>query len=134
MVENSFKLFFKGDVVPEPDIVREAFIRNFPDAINIEWLRIDKIYEAIFYDGSIEKIAKFTENGEWIETMTNLDVTVLDGKVRKSAEQYGEIMSSIEIETEELKKFEIIIRDKQLNRFLLIMSSNGEVQSNNLIA
>ena len=131
MSEDFFKSFFKGNIIIPPDNVRNTFFAKFPDAINVEWVKMDPLYEAIFYEHETEKIARYTDEGNWIDTKTNLDLIALRPEIRKNAEQSGEIMNSIEIETDGSVNYEVIVRDKSLNRFLLIMSSNGEINSNN---
>ena len=130
MSENFFKLFFKGDFTVPPVVVRNSFSEKFPDAINVEWVKMDKDFEAIFYENNTEKIAIFKDDGKWLETKINLDVITLNPVIKNNAEKSGEIMNSIEIETDEAVNYEIIIRDKQLNRYLLILSSTGELKSN----
>jgi hypothetical protein len=130
MSEIFFKSWLTGDAITAPEIVKESFKTKFGGAINVEWFRTDDCYEAIFYDNEIEKISKFSHEGSWIETRTNLDITVLNTDIKNPAEQCGEIMNAILIEMQDLKKYEIIIRDKQLNRFLLMLSDTGRIIKN----
>ncbi|HJX71306.1 MAG TPA: hypothetical protein VJ346_05120 [Bacteroidales bacterium] len=130
MSEIFFKLWPTGSAISAPEIVRKSFNVKFPGAINIEWFQTEDSYEAVFYDADIEKISRFSQNGSWIETRTNLDITVLNTNVKISAERYGEIMNAILIELHDEKKYEVITRDKQLNRFLLILSHLGEIINN----
>ncbi len=133
MSEDFFKSFLKGNIIKPPKAVRNSFIVKFPDAINVEWVRIEQVYEAIFYENETEKIACFSEDGGWIETKTNLGEIALNTEIKNKAERLGEIMNSIKIETAQTVNYEIIVRDRLLNRFLLLMSSNGEINSNSLI-
>ena len=103
---------------------------KFPGAINVEWFQTENDFEAVFYDNDTEKIARFSPEGEWIETRINLDITGLNNNIRISAEQHGEMMNAILIELHDEKKYEVIVRDEQLNRFLLILSDSGEIIKN----
>lgn len=117
----------EGNKIIAPVPVDKSFKTRFPGAINIEWFRFEDMYEAVFYENGTEKICKLSYEGEWIETRTNLDTSFLELKLKASAEQFGEIMNSILIESEDLNKYELITRDRQLNRFLLLLDESGEV-------
>jgi len=130
MSELFFKSWLTANATKAPEIVSKSFRMKFHGAINVEWFKTEDCYEAVFYDNDIEKISRFSHNGDWVETRTNLDMTALNDSVRHSAESFGEIMNAILIELPGLKKYEIIIRDKQLSRFLLILSDKGEMIKN----
>ncbi len=130
MSETFFKSLLTGNAISAPEIVKDSFRKKFHGAINIEWFQSDDCYEAIFYHNDTEIISRFSHNGDWIETRTNLEISVLDNHIKHPAQQNGEIMNAILIESHDLKKYEIIIRDKQLNRFLLILSDTGEIIKN----
>lgn len=117
----------QGNKIVAPVPVDKSFRIKFPGAINVEWFVVEDVYEAIFYENDTEMICKLGYDGEWIETRTNLDTSFLEMNIKTSAEQYGEIMNSILIESLALKRYELIIRDKQLNRFLLLLDESGEV-------
>ena len=125
--------WFKGNAISAPEIVGRSFDEKFPEAINVEWFQTEELYEAVFYDNDIEKISRFSPEGDWIETRTNLDIEVLGNGIKETAEQHGEIMNAILIEQHDGEKYEVIISDRQLKRFLLILSRSGEVISNQLI-
>lgn len=130
MARDFFKSFFEKNFTKTPKPVQDSFKVKFPQAYNVEWHKHEAYYEAIFYINEIEIISKFEPDGTWIETGTNRDVSEIPNKIRQVSEIYGEIMNSIEFERSDSKKFEIIVRDTQLNRFLLIVDENGEVLKN----
>ena len=130
MVDAFFKSFLEGSSITAPDIVLGAFASIFPEAFNIEWLRNGDLYEAIFYDKDVEKIAKFNTKGSWLETGINREVNLIPLTIKSEAEKFGEIMNSIEFKTTDSRKFEIIVRDSRMNRFLLIISDSGDLINN----
>lgn len=133
MAKDFFKSFFEKNIIRIPKEVLETFKDKFPFAYNVEWHKHKDCFEAIFYDNEIEIISKFNKEGIWIETSTNRDVSEIPENIRASAEIYGEIMNSIEFESPDSRKYEIIVRDTQLIRYLLIVNENGEIQKNDPI-
>ncbi|NJK85641.1 MAG: hypothetical protein HC906_06425 [Bacteroidales bacterium] len=105
----------------------ESFKSRFPDAYNIEWHKSTDYYEAIFYKGDVEHIAKFRVDGTCYETGINLDTAKLPEFIKQTASNHGEIMNAIEFDRNGLKEYEIIVRDTQLNRSLLIINQKGDV-------
>jgi hypothetical protein len=130
MSEIFFKLWLTGNAISAPEIVRKSFNIKFPGAINVEWFQTEDDFEAVFYDNDTEKIGRFSPEGNWIETRINLDITGLNNDIKVSAEHHGEMMNAILIELPDEKKYEVIVRDEQLNRFLLILSYSGEIIKN----
>jgi hypothetical protein len=127
MSEYFFTSWLEGNAISAPEIVRRSFDEKFPEAINVEWFRAEELYEAVFYDDEIEKISRFSPDGNWIETRTNLDITVLGNHIKVTAEKHGEIMNAILIEQHDGEKYEVIISDRLLKRFLLILSQSGKM-------
>jgi hypothetical protein len=133
MSESIFTSWLKGNTISAPENVRKSFSEKFPEAINVEWFQAEELYEAVFYDDDIEKISRFSPEGDWIETRTNLDIAVLGNHIKVAAEQHGEIMNAILIEQHGGKKYEVIISDTLLKRSLLILSQSGKMISNQQI-
>jgi hypothetical protein len=127
MAKDFFKSLFERNIMKPPRKTMESFRRKYPGAHNIEWHKHEDVYEAIFYIDEIEIISKFSSAGKWLETGTNLHIHEIPENIKAAAELHGEIMNSIEFEREGLKKYEIIIRDTQLTRYLLIITEQGEI-------
>ncbi len=134
MSADFFNLFLEGSRIAAPDSVLESFRDRFPEALNIEWFRNGDLFEAIFHEHGIEKISKFSAGGSWIETGINLGIERIPADVSSTAETKGEIMNAIEFKTMTSKKFEIIVRDSHMNRFLLMISSSGDLVKSRLLA
>lgn len=130
MVDEFFKSFLEGSNIKTPEAVLEAFINKFSGTVNTEWFKVEDLYEAVFYHNGIEKIAKFSGDGTWHETGINTDKDLIPSAVKSAAEKNGEIMSSIEFRTAGSSKFEIVVRDSQMNRFLLIINDSGKLIKN----
>jgi hypothetical protein len=115
----------KGRSVEPPSQVEKAFCMSFSSAMNIEWYIIkDAIYEAIFYNENHEHIARFDESGELIDYRVNLVLSELPEKLIKTFKNKGEIMNVVAIYREnEIKKYEVIIRDELLKRQLVLIDA-----------
>lgn len=105
--------------------LNKSFFKLFPVAKNVEWQVKKDNFEAIFYENDIEKIAEFDKNGTCLLIKTNLNPLFFEGKLKEIAEKYGEIMNTIQIEKESTIQYEIIVRDQELTRFLLILDEIG---------
>lgn len=122
---NFFKfLFTEKSNVPTKELY-EVFLKMFPKAKNAEWAQKTNYFEVVFYESDIEKIAEFELNGNCISLKTNINPAAFQGKLRTKAEKYGEIMNVIRIEKENSNQFEIIVRDRELTRFELILDEKG---------
>jgi hypothetical protein len=125
------KLFniFKNNTKAIPDSVKSGITLHFPQAINVEWNKIDGAYEAIFYLNEVEHIAKIADDGSLIEYKKNLWLDEVPQFIGGKINEYGEMMSAIEISAGIEKKYEIIIRKQDFNRFLLLFDNNGNLLS-----
>jgi len=126
-MNNFFKKIFISAPKTIPESVQKYLLSTFPEAINIEWEFKDGLFESIFYMNEIEHIAKISETKGIVEYKINLNPSDLPGLISASEDIHGEIMNAIEIHKEEELVYEIIVRDKKLNRTLLFLSSTGEL-------
>jgi len=117
-------LFYEENDLPGKKLT-QIFYNLFPVAKNVEWHPKNGNIEAIFYEDDVEKIAEFDKVGNCILFKANMNVLSLQREIRKIAEQYGEIMNTIRIERDKSVQFEIIVRDKLLTRYLLILDEEG---------
>lgn len=124
-MNNLFKKIFITAPKTIPESVQKFLITKFPDAINVEWEFKDGLFESIFYLKEVEYIAKISEAKGIIEYKINLNPTELPAQVSSSEDVHGEIMNAIEIHRENELLYEIIVRDKKLNRTLLLLNSSG---------
>lgn len=123
---NLFTRIIKGTVVRVPQSVRESFRTNFPGARNDEWSRYKGLYEVIFYQENIEKIARFDNEGTLLEYRINIRLADIPASVRKLAAEEGEIMNCIEFHSVDAIRYEFIVRDEALARYLLLTDMSGK--------
>lgn len=127
------KLFniFKNNSKSIPDIVKNELSSLFPQAINIEWNQIDNAYEAVFYLNGVEHIAKISDDGNLLEFKKNLWLHEVPEFISAKSSEHGEMMSAIAIFAGTDTKYEIIIRKKDFNRFLLLFDNEGNLLTYN---
>ncbi len=104
-----------------------GFTEIFHNSINIEWSKTGNVYEALFYDGEIEKIARFDKRGNILEIRTNVSPADLSEPALSTASANGEIMNAIEILRNEKVFYEIIVRENPVKRILLLLNDNAEI-------
>lgn len=131
-----FKLFGnlarKNTKIP-PKSIKELFLSTFPLSVNDEWLRTSKGYEVIFHQNEVEKIAKYTKSGQLIETRTNLTFAQVPPEIKLKADVLGEIMNAILIDNLNTIFYELIYRDAELNRYVILFDQQGEKLQHKLL-
>jgi hypothetical protein len=132
-VDNFFHNILRSIKVKTPAIVAKRFIDAFPNSINVEWYYTDKIYEAVFYENDLEKIVRIDKEGNIIDTKVNLPLDILQDSIFKKASIHGEIMNAILISDGSRTFFELIVRDKELRRYLAFFNEEGELLKKNLL-
>ncbi|MGB4204703.1 MAG: hypothetical protein WBJ84_03675 [Bacteroidales bacterium] len=109
--------------------IRQNFALHFPNAKNIEWTSQKDFAEAIFYDRDIEKIARYDKNGNLIETRINISPLNVPEIIQKNLNPEFEIMNCIAVNSNESVIYELIIRDKQLIRYLATSDDKGKIST-----
>lgn len=118
------KIFhFHSVTIPSP--VQRAFLKKFGESLNIEWLKTDDFFEAIFYLEDIEHIARFDSSGELVNLKKNLPIQTTPPHIKDKAAEHGELMNVIEISEAEIVGYELIVRDDGLIRFSLLLNEKG---------
>ena len=120
-------MFFRKSKKSIPDLIKKRFLTFFPKAINIEWNKMDHYFEALFYFDKVEHIAKLTDEGNLIEYKKNIRITEIPKVIQEKAAEQGEIMSAIIIFPDQEVKYEIITRNKNLSRDLLLLDNQGNL-------
>ena len=126
-MKNTFLKIFKSSSNKIPEKIKDDLLKQFPDAINIEWDKKDDLYEAVFYVNETEFIAKISDDNGITGYKKNLKLSELPEEVSGECEKLGEIMNAIAIYTKANQLYEVIIRDKEFNRTLLLISKKGEI-------
>jgi hypothetical protein len=128
-MKNSFMKIFRSHPKPVPPAVKDELHSHFPAAINVEWEIKKNYYEAIFYVEDVEHIAHISEDGILLEYKTNLWPADLPLPIAEKSREWGEIMNSIAITRKGSKFFEVIIRESNFKRKLLLFDESANLIS-----
>ncbi len=123
----------QGESLKPSDKCLEAFLLNFRGAINAEWAKKGEKFEAVFYKDNIEYIALFDKEGELERYQMNLSQDLLPESIKRSMEQKGEIMNVVLINEGNNIQYEVIVRDKEMQRHLIFISQLGRVVHDKLL-
>ncbi len=107
------------------EILKNGLLKHFPLARSIEWNGLGNCFEAIFYDGDAEKIARFNSDGVLLEQRVNIAEGGIPEVIIASLGTDYELMNCIELQQPGSLQYEIIARDKNLIRYLLIFDTKG---------
>jgi hypothetical protein len=110
-----------------PKAVIKGFHDHFSDTMNVEWSKIGKIYEVLFYEKDVEKIARYDKQGALVELRTNLNPDSLPEFIKSVAQSKGEIMNSIQINKMGSLLYEVIVRENPLKRIMLLINEKTEI-------
>ena len=124
-MDNFFLNLVKGNGIAPPVQVEYELHKNFHKPLNIEWFSRDDHYEAIFYVGKREYLARFRSDGSMMDYKINLTAEALPEKISQSVGSKGEIMNAVVIHEGEKVSYEIIYRNENLQRFLTIINQQG---------
>lgn len=116
-----------------PEKVKETLSTQFPGALNVEWDSKEGVYEAVFYMDEIEFIAKISEEKGIIEYKKNLRLDELPSQIIGECVKSGEIMNAIAITKGNSVFFEVIVRDKKMERSALMLDKAGKLLENKLL-
>jgi hypothetical protein len=126
-MSNFFKKFIDGGNVVPPHHIEKEFNHKFIDPLNVEWFLKGKQYEAVFYKDNTEYIARYTSEGLLIDYKINLPVDNLPEKLCSKLPWDEEIMNVVSIDSGKSTEYEIIVRDKNLQRYLIQIADNGKI-------
>ena len=126
-MDDFLKKVVGGNGVSPSDVCLHAFNENFANAINVEWSKRGSCYEAIFYKNGLEHIAVFDLLGNLMEYRLNLPADFLPTAIRNIVASKGEIMNSVLKNWGNMLEYEVIVRDKDLNRYLITFSDIGSI-------
>jgi hypothetical protein len=125
----SFSKIFKSHSKTIPEAVIHTLTNLFPEAINIDWEIKKGNFEAIFYVNDVEHIAQITDSGILKEYKKNLWPAELPDPIREESHKLGEIMNGIAIYREDDLFYEVIVRDEQLNRSVVLFNRDAVLLS-----
>lgn len=121
--------FIKGDAIDAPEHLVRALQDRFEKPVNIEWYFHNGYYEAVFYIDKLEHLVRFQPDGALVEYKVNLPEKALPPRIKKIALSKGEIMNVMAIRSGKIERYEVIYRDKALQRFLLLVKEDGGIVS-----
>ena len=119
----------RGEITEPPEPVCKSLAREFSSPYNIEWMKHKEYYEAVFYVRKQEYLARFRTDGSLVDYSINIPAESIPARILKTAGSAGEIMNAVARHSGEEISYEIICRDRELNRFLLLIDSNAGVMS-----
>lgn len=127
-IRNFFqKIFISSEDFRIPETVQKEYDEQFAGSINTEWHKNGDQFEAVFYKDEREHIATYNKDGSMACLKINLPLDVLPGSVGKTARIEGELMNAIQIDCDNSRHFELIVRDKDLIRYFLLVGEEGEI-------
>jgi hypothetical protein len=128
-MEDFFNKLIRGESVEPPGPVRRSLLHNFDKSCSIEWIKRDEYYEAMFYVLNKEYLARFKEDGTIVDYLVNMPVDSLPPEVLGAVGSRGEIMNAVSKHSGQKLTYEIIYRDIELNRFMILIDESGSVLS-----
>ena len=127
VMKSLFKKIIGGQKNNVPQHIKETLDQVFNNPTSIEWAFRENYYEALFYQDKLENIAKIDLEGKIFEYRINQPLKQMPDPVRASAVEHGEIMNCISIHLKDQEPlYEIIIRDKNHDRSVLLIKASGE--------
>ena len=130
---NFIEKLIKGERKEPPFDVVQSFTSSFPEAVNIDWYEEGDRYEAVFYLNSIEHIALFDSEANLLQYKMSLQEQNLPGLILQKAYEKGELMNAVLINSGNNIRYECILRDKDLKRWLLLYDDSGNVLNDSLL-
>lgn len=130
-MNNFFKKVIEGNGESTSEVCQLSFMQNFEDAVNVEWFNKGDYYEAIFYKNNLEYIALFNLSGILTEYRQNLPADYLPVAIKNIVNLKGEIMNSVLKNKGNKLEYEIIIRNDNQERYILIFSDTGNLIEEN---
>lgn len=126
-MEEFLKKVMKGFGIDPPEVCVIALYLKFPGAINPEWHQKGEHFEVVFHRNAIECIADFDATGRLIKYKMNLEEDLLPSSVRDALLQRGEIMNTVLINEGSHLNYEVILRNKDLQRSMILLDHLGVV-------
>jgi len=133
-MEELVKNIFSDDRTTPPKAVSDELEKQFgQEVISVEWSHKDTWYEALFYCDQMEHIARFMESGNLLEYRVNLSHDRFPVFQSRIYTEKGEVMNMVEIHYPDRLLYEVIVRDRDLIRYELLVSQDGEIISEKVL-
>lgn len=125
--------FLESNRMNPPPRIEQSLKENFADAINIDWIMREGRFEAIFYKDNIEHLALFSIVGQLLEYKMNLSEDFLPLPVKSALPPGCEIMNVVLNNHGNSISYEVIYRDKELRRYVMVMDETGKPLSESVL-
>ncbi len=119
--------FLENEEITPPDRVTAGLKKNFEGAKNVDWIIMGDHFEAIFYKDSIEHLALFDEKGSLLEYKMNLSEDYLPLPALSALPSNCEIMNVVLNNHGNSITYEVIYRDKELKRYIMLLDEIGKI-------
>lgn len=128
-MEDFLKRVIEGTGIAPTARCAEAFESNFAGAINADWAQKEDKYEVVFYKDNIEYIALFDAEGTLEKYKMYLTKELLPVSIQMDLSAEREIMNVVLINEGNYILYEVIVRDYELRRFLVLVDQLGKILS-----
>ncbi len=136
-MEELIRNIFSEEHIKVPGKISAALRSKFgKGAVSVEWSQKDSFYEAVFYLNQVEHIARFSNSGELIDYRVNLAPDELSSAILGFLSGRGEVMNVVAVHTPHNEKgivYEIILRNRDLVRYELLIDQDGKLLSEKLL-
>jgi hypothetical protein len=116
---------FRKEKKSVPTVVAGTLKADFPGATAVEWALQGELFEALFFHDNIEKIAKIDETGKLIEYRANIPTDKIQANVKNAIAEEFEIMNCMSVCVSGKTVYELIVRDRELVRYQIVIDSQG---------
>jgi len=120
-----FKKRFRPHHSGAPDRIISSLESHFKGVSGVEWSRHNEMWEAIFFDEEITKIARFDDGGKLVEYRVNISPDSIPSPICEAATGEWEIMNCIAVYTSDRLDYELIVRNADLIRYQMWVDSLG---------
>ena len=126
-MEELTKRICRGLGIIPPAACEKSLQLNFRNCMNIEWHTMGEDFEAIFYKDNLEHMATFTPDGSLMDYKIYLPAEYLPEVIKGFLETRGEIMNALLKNRGNCIEYEIILRDTEKKRHLLLLNEFGKI-------
>jgi hypothetical protein len=123
----------KNEGVKPPQECLNALDKNFSGAVGVEWFEESRHFEAVFYKDELEYIALFNSNGVLLEYRRIVPQGYLPHAVRHFILKKGEIMNRVLLNRGNEVLYEIIYRDADNKRFMVLLTDLGDIREEKVL-
>ena len=120
-----------------PASVTEAFKAQFIITEQLEWKDNITNFEALFSQGGVDKSAKFTKDGTWIETTSTiafegLSAAIKDGFAKSKYASWEVKTVSIVEQPNKVIMYKVVVKNYDILKRNLFFTRNGQLIKDNI--